>query len=314
MDKTIRRNENCIVGLPRCDFVFSSTRTCFIAYGFEESPLEMSLLKKILEAKGISPIEAGGSLAPAQNAFCTKICSKIITSQFCIILLNNDTKDGQEIPNANVNMEYGLMLGFNKYVIPFQKGSQKLPFNVAGLDTLKYSNSDFERLATKAIEQAIEETEQKNINDLNMDQNIETFLLTKKALMTHVDSGPGERDIFRLGAPFRFNLLNDFSGMNYMYFGNFTAFRPDTAIKRVSLLVDVLNSRKEALSKKVSLGILTEESASQTDRLIDDMKIWLLVTSDEDKSIISKEIEKLNMSYDYEVYSIGDVKSSLSIA
>lgn len=185
---------------------------------------------------------------------------------------------------------------------------------MAGLDTIKYANSDFEGLATKAIEQAIKETEQKNINDLNMDQNIETFLLTKKALMTHVDSGPGERDIFRLGAPFRFNLLNDFSGMNYMYFGNFTALRPDAAIKRVSLLADVLNSRKKALNQKVSLGILTAESASQTETLIDDLKIWLLVTSDEDKSIITTEIEKLNISYAYEVYSIEDVTSSLLIA
>lgn len=141
MDKTIRRNEICAIGLPRCDFVFSSTRTCFIAYGFQESPLEMSILRWVLEEKGIQPVEASGALAPAQNAFCAKICSKIITSQFCAVLLNNEESGGREIPNANVNMEYGLMLGFNKYVIPFQRASQKLPFNVAGLDTIKYTNT-----------------------------------------------------------------------------------------------------------------------------------------------------------------------------
>jgi hypothetical protein len=42
-------------------------------------------------------------------------------------------KKGAEIPNANVTMKYGLMLGFNKYVIPFQRASQQLPFNVSGL-------------------------------------------------------------------------------------------------------------------------------------------------------------------------------------
>jgi len=62
---------------------------------------------------------------------------KIITAQFCIVLINNDEMEGREIPNANVNMEYGLMLGFNKYVLPFQRASQRLPFNVAGLDTIK---------------------------------------------------------------------------------------------------------------------------------------------------------------------------------
>ena len=49
MDKTIRKNEICNIGLPRCDYVFSSTRSCFIAYGFEESTLEMNILRKLLE-------------------------------------------------------------------------------------------------------------------------------------------------------------------------------------------------------------------------------------------------------------------------
>jgi hypothetical protein len=160
MDKTIRRNEICIIGLPRCDLVFSSTRTSFIAYGFRDSALEMNILRHLLEQRGIQPGGAGGSLAPGHQAFCAKICSKIITSQFCVVLINNEESAGREIPNANVNMEYGLSLGFNKYVIPFQKASQTLPFNVAGLDTIKYSDADFERLGTEAIDQAIRETQQ----------------------------------------------------------------------------------------------------------------------------------------------------------
>src|SRR3990172_8563645 len=142
MDKRIRRNEICVIGLPRCDFVFSSSRTCFIAYGFDQSTLEMTIIRTLLEKRGIQHVEAGGFLAPGQSAFCAKICSKIIISQFCIIFLNNELQNGREIPNANVNMEYGLMLGFNKYIIPFQKADQTLPFNVAGLDTIKYKNRD----------------------------------------------------------------------------------------------------------------------------------------------------------------------------
>jgi hypothetical protein len=110
MDNSIRRHEICIVGLPRCDFVFSSTRTCFIAYGFQESPFEMAILRRVIEEHGLQPVEAGGALAPGQNAFCAKICSKIITAQFCAVLLNNEQSEGLEIPNANVNMEYGLDL------------------------------------------------------------------------------------------------------------------------------------------------------------------------------------------------------------
>lgn len=223
MDKTIRRNQICVVGLPRCDFVFSSTRTCFIAYGFKESPLEMDILRHLLEDRGIQPVEAGGSLAPGQNAFCAKICSKIITSQFCVVLINNEELDGREIPNANVNMEYGLMLGFNKYVIPFQRASQRLPFNVAGLDTVKYNDVDFQRLATDAIELAIRETQQDEPQPLPTDQGIGVFLLSKKAIVTPINT-PGDRDLFQIGSPLGFNLLNDFTGMQHMFLGNFTAF------------------------------------------------------------------------------------------
>ena len=215
MDKTIRRNQICIVGLPRCDFVFSSTRTCFIAYGFEDSDLEMDILKRILEDHGIQPIEAGGKLAPGQNAFCAKICSKIITSQFCVVLVNNEEVEGREIPNANVNMEYGLMLGFNKYVIPFQRGSQRLPFNVAGLDTIKYTNANFARLASTAIEQAIRETQQDSPTPVSPDQILQAFLLNKKALVTPL-TNQGDKDLYSLGSPLGFNLLNDFMELHIL--------------------------------------------------------------------------------------------------
>jgi predicted nucleotide-binding protein len=144
--------------------------------------LEMGLLKKLLEERSIQPVEAGGYRAPAQNAFCAKICSKIITSQFCIALLNNDEKSGTEIPNANVNMEYGLMLGFNKYVIPFQRETQKLPFNIAGLDTIKYDNKNFADEAVSAIDQAINETNQNEVPKDTSDQMVNLFILSRNFL------------------------------------------------------------------------------------------------------------------------------------
>lgn len=188
MDKTIRKNDICVIGLPRCDFVFSSTRTCFIAYGFDQSSLEMDLLKKLLAERGIQPIEAGGSLAPGQSAFCAKICSKIITSQFCIVIINNDESNGSEIPNANVNMEYGLMLGFNKYVIPFQRESQKLPFNVGGLDTIKYNNTNFTDKSIAVIDQAIKATNQDDVPKDPSDQFLGLFLLSRNYLWSLVDN------------------------------------------------------------------------------------------------------------------------------
>lgn len=308
MDKTIRRNEICVIGMPRCDFVFSSTRTCFIAYGFEESPLEMTILRRLLEERSIQPLEAGGALAPAQNAFCAKICSKIITAQFCAILLNNEESDGNEIPNANVNMEYGLMLGFNKYVIPFQRSSQTLPFNVAGLDTIKYTDTDFERLAGEAIDQAIHETRQDTPSDYSPDQIQVNFLLTRRALVSPLTTD-GERNIFELGRPLGFNLLNDFTGLNYMYFGNFTALRPEAAIWRVHMLTEILNGRRTSLDTRVEAEMTTEKEAQAAEDLLNRMEIWVLLTTNEDKEKVCEALGSTD--YTVDVFSVAEVSSEL---
>jgi len=311
MDKTIRKNQICIIGQPRCDFVYSSTRTCFIAYGFDASTLEMDLLKKFLEERGILPIEAGGYLAPAQSAFCAKICSKIITSQFCIALLNNDEKNGIEIPNANVNMEYGLMLGFNKYVIPFQKASQKLPFNIAGLGTIKYDNKNFKDKAITAIEQAIKETNQEEVPKDTSDQLLEVFILSRNYVWSPVDSG-GERNILRLGLPLGFNLLHDFAGNKYVFLGRFASLRPEAILWRLKKMNEMLNGRRGSIKQRVEDKIATPEQAALLERIFETLQIWVLVTSDGDKKAIQSELLKQPADYAIDIITIDEIILELS--
>ena len=156
-----------------------------------------------MEERGIEPVEAGGRIEPGKNVFCMKICSKIIAAQFCIVIVNNDKPRGKEIPNANVNMEYGLILGHNKYVIPFQREEQTLPFNVAGLDTVKYNHSNFQKLAIYAVEQAIKETSQSQAAP-TFDQMITLFLLIKNATIVNLQNDATERGLFQLGNNFGF--------------------------------------------------------------------------------------------------------------
>ena len=310
MDISIRRNERCIIGLPRCDFVFSSTRTCFVAYGFKTSPLEVAVIRRLLQEKGVQCEEAGGNLAPGQNAFCQKICSKIITSQFCIVLLNHDEKGGQLVPNANVNMEYGLILGFNKYVIPFQIDSQSLPFNVAALDTVKYQSTDFESKASSAIDIAIEKTAQDQAGAIPTDQLIELFLVSKKALFSPIDS-PGDKAIFRMGNTFGFNLLNDFSGMIYIFFGNFTALRPEIVIWRLTMVNSLVNERMSSLPQRIELKLMTPEQKKLTETFFTKMKIWILVNSDGDKAIIASQLGGFKLLQGIELFSLSDVRRDL---
>lgn len=213
-----------------------------------------------------------------------------------------------EIPNANVNMEYGMMLGFNKYVIPFQKESQKLPFNVAGLDTIKYSANNFEERATSAIDQAVNKTRQDATTPIDTDQNITTFLTAKKTLIATVRS-EGDKNIYDLGSPFGFNLLTDFSGFGYIYFGNFTAYRPDTIIWRLQLLYEVLTERFGNVPDRIRLGMIPAKQLPGIQEFIAKLKIWVVVTSDLDRDTIRQSIDKLSMNI--ELFSLNDVKTEL---
>jgi hypothetical protein len=313
MDNTIRKNKFCIIGMPKCDFVFSSTRNCFIGYGFSQSSLEMTILKSILEKKGIQPVEAGNEIAPGQNAFCSKICSEIITSQFCIILVNNDVKDGIETPNANVNMEYGLMLGFQKFVIPFKKCDQELPFNIAGLDTIKYSNQDFERLAEVAIDKAILATEQRESSLDTIDQQLETWLLTRNLMMSYVDN-QGEQDFFRMGVPLRFNLLHDFSGEEYSYLGKFTMLRPESIVNRISKMTEILDERKSSIPNKLKYGVISENQKEYGELLFENLKLFIIVNSLKDKQILTTELETKTFNYPIEIISLDDMLEEIKIS
>lgn len=310
MDKRIRRNEICVVGLPACDYVFSSTRSCFIGYGFEQSTLETSILRKLLAERGIEAVEAGGLRAPAQNVFCAKICSKVITSQFCVILLNHERTEHGDVPNANVNMEYGLMLGFNKYVIPFQRESQSLPFNVAGLDTIKYSDRDFERLAIEEIDRAIEATKQDAPPTVAIDEVLGTFLLNRQLLVASIET-LGDRNIFNLGSPIGFNLLMDFSGFQYSFLGNFTAIRPEVAVWRIRMLDQIIESRGASFDTRQRLGMGTSQEFEVAKTLFQTFKVLVVVTSDEDKKAAEIALSANPIKRSVEVVSLAGVLREL---
>ncbi len=310
MDNSIRKNEVCVIGLPRCDFVFSSTRSCFIGYSFEESTLEMNLLRKLLQERGMLVEEAAGNLAPGQNAFCAKICSKIITSQFCIILLNNEEIGGRELPNANVNMEYGLMLGFNKYVIPFQHQKQTLPFNVAGLDTIKYDNKNFEEKAISAIENAIAATTQINVPQDSGDQSLKLFLLQRNVLISTLED-EGERALYRLGEPLGFNLFTNFGGHEVVYFGRFAAIRAESIIWRIRKLAEILNSRIASMPFRVKTGMVTTEQVEMIKQIFNTLRFWILVSSDHDKQLIVTNITNDPISYEVEVITLEEAMAEV---
>ena len=307
VDTRIRKNERCVIGLPACDYVFSSTRSCFIVYGFATSALERDLLKGILQERGIEPVEAGGQIDPGKFVFCTKICSKIIVAQFCVVLLNRDTAGH----NANVNIEYGLMLGHNKYVIPFQRDAEVLPFNVAGLDTIKYNQGNFMSLAIQAVDQAMKETSQSQPAP-NLGQNVDLFLLIKNASVVNLQDTPEDRVIFRLGNTFGFNLLTKFNGLDYVFLGNFGALQGHPIIWRLSKLLELLDARVKAIPTRVKAGFTTEKAIEQVDFFMKRLEIWLIVPGSTEENEIRSWLGGRSQPFQLEVFTLGTVNEIVS--
>jgi hypothetical protein len=305
-----KRNERCIVGLPRCDYVFNSNRSCFIAYGFSESILEMEILRDILQRNSIEVFEAGQLSEPGKNAFCTKICSKIITSQFCIVLLNNSIQKNIQIPNANVNMEYGLMLGFHKYVIPFQRQTDSLPFNVSGLDTVKYTNTNFKEKATKAIELAIAATKPKSDNKIPVDRIAEKFLLIKDVFVCPIED-VGNKTMYDLGSPFGYYLLNDYSGIRYHYLGIFNNLTLEQIKWRVNKLQQAITARfsENAITKKVELGIIQKGDVKKLRELLKLVSSWVIVQSPNDKIVIQEYVK--NLTVPFEIFDAEEMNKEI---
>ncbi|MDD5452154.1 MAG: hypothetical protein PHT49_09705 [Desulfovibrionales bacterium] len=123
----------------------------------------------------------------------------------------------------------------------------------------------------------------------------------------------GEKDIFRMGAPFGFNLLNDFSGMTYIFFGNFTALRPEIIIWRLNMLNDLIRERMSSLSERIELKLVTLEQIKLVESLFAKMKIWLLVTSDDDKAVVLSAAKNVEFFQRLEMFSIADIRKGLDI-
>jgi hypothetical protein len=266
--------------------------------------LEVDIIKDIAKRNNLDVFEAGTDFSPGSYAFCTKICSKIIISQICVIFLNAEYESNIETPNANVYMEYGLMLGHNKYIIPFQREGDKLPFNVSGLDTIKYNQSNFKEKAEHAIISAIEQTEVSTPPDYDIEQSLGTFLLHQNAMLASVDIHD-ERQIFNLGKPCGFNLLTDLSGMQYIFFGNFSALRKEMILWRVRKLQEILTARWHSIEERVQLGVGNEYQQRLIEKIFRELKIWIIVSTEGDRDAVLYDQQTAH--FDIEVFTVEEI-------
>jgi len=286
-------NEGCIIGLPTCGYAFSSSRMCFIAApSDDEFCLEIDILQNLLAAKDYEAYVAVQKVDPAKLAFCTKICSKIITSQFCIVILNSsqhrDHRDVR-IPNPNVHLEYGLMMAFKKHIIPFQREGDGLAFNIRPLDTIMYTNSTFKAKADTAIDSAIlaSGTTSRPSRSISS-ESLLRYIAIRGLRVSPLGTNDADA-LYRVGSPMGFLLLD---GVEIVWFGPFDHEPAKEVAFRLKLLLQNVHNMKGVFEKE-TVRTLSAEQVEFYRRLWARLKIEVFVSSEVDKKKVEDRVSEL---------------------
>lgn len=310
-----RINETCVIGLPTCGYAFSSTRMAFIATpADEEFKLELDIIQNLLADKGYESFIALQRLDPGKLAFCTKICSKIITAQFCIALLNSSQHRAHpevQIPSPNVYLEYGLMMAFKKYVLPLQREGDALAFNIQPLDTIKYTKGNFREKVDRAIDAAIlaTGTTSRPTRPVGSSPILVRYLAVRGLRFSDVRSTESA-NVFALGSPFGFNLLE---GREVVFVGLFDQESGKEVVFRVKLLLQNLHQTKQSF--EASAGQRTPEQRKAAAQWWRRVRVEVVISKDMDKDRIRARITELTKDFwtpSCEIFYEADLEAAIA--
>lgn len=255
--------------------------------------LELEILVELLRQKEYEAYIAVLNLDPGKFAFCTKICSKIIQSQFCISLLNpspHRTNPDIKIPNPNVHLEYGLMLAFKKHVLPFQKEGETLAFNISPLDTIMYTGANFKDKADRAIDGAILAvgTTNRSTQSLASYEELVRYIQVHNLRLSDVNQ-PDAAGLYRFGSAMGFFLLD---GQDIVYLGVFDKESPKEVVFRIKLLIQNLHNAR-TLFEEMKVPPASPEQKAHALEVMKRIKIEVVVSDDLDKERVTTRIKEL---------------------
>jgi hypothetical protein len=315
-------NMTCIVRDRPCGRIFTGSNTCFVACPTsDEVGLEIEIIKSALLDEEIEPYIAVEHFEAGRDIFCTKICTKIIESKFCVVVLSGNTnEEGIVIPNPNVYYEYGVMTSWNKYIIPIQRSDQKLAFNIQSLDTIKYSPSTFKEQLEKAVRIAIASTEERE---------------EKEERTTIADSLSLYFELKGLSPLDKTWTINNTNYLSFARFNYGTVLHSVDEVERVYYDTKVIVRRLERyvtdLDRKIQ-GIEksyekanTEAQKAGVKKQIDKLKyrketvhpqFTIVLMQPEVQPIIKKRMNKIesSLSRDVHIISLEDMKADMDIS
>ena len=121
------------------------------------------------------------------------------------------------------------------------------------------------------------------------------------------------RNIFELGRPLGYNLLMTFDGLQYLFFGNFTALRSEVVLWRIRVLQQIIAARLGSIPERIKMGV-AEPNATQMALIksfMDKLAVWILVTGDVEKTTIQSSIASTDLKWPVKVFAISDIAAAL---
>lgn len=97
-----------------------------------------------------------------------------------------------------------------------------------------------------------------------------------------------------------------------MFFGNFTALRPEVVLWRLRSLAEIIEGRRASLGARQKIGILAAQQANFADVMLRHFRIWVVVARDEDKLAIQKSLAEKSVGFETEVISLSEVQARVA--
>jgi hypothetical protein len=235
MKETVQ-NRSCMLDLPYCGHFLGCEESVFIAIpDGEKYGMEISTLNGLLGERGLKSYIMPVAGKEDKLTFCEQVCSKIISSRFCIVFTEKNLAR-----SADVHLSYGIMLAFDKIVIPLEK----IATNSDGftpLPVIIYYPDNFQTIAGTIIEEALPKASKRGLlGMLHGDEELQQYFVRHGLRVLPLDN-PVTRAFYRVAYPLDFLILE---GNTFVFFGSFESLNHEEVAARLRLLIQGLMELK----------------------------------------------------------------------
>ena len=103
----------------------------------------------------------------------------------------------------------------------------------------------------------------------------------------------------------------NFEGLAYVFFGNFTMLRSEVALWRIRTLSEIIKGRQSTFGARRDLGLLTAKQAMLAETLFDNLRTFVVVTSDRQRDAMAEELAANPLPNTPGIVSLADVDRAL---